>query len=419
MFRRLLVCLLLSLPGLGSARTQTQTESIVRPRRTQPAPVITESTDRPTPSADAGAEAKRLYKAGIKYGHAGLYSQAAQTLEQAVKLKPDYAEAYLSLGHAYSDLHQWDRAVDNLRKGLALKPGDKDSRNRLAFAQRMLERETTARAKTKPGDGEKATGSTISLSSSAPAAKASANEALTKIYRVGPGDVLDVRLTDDKPTQPTLFTISAAGLLEHPDLSAPLPGAGLTVEEITARIEEDLKRGPAIKNQKVSVAVEEYISHTILVSGLVKEPGTKSMKREGIPLYVVVADAQPLTEAGRVSVQRNQSNESFMIDLLDTPAMNMLVRTGDVVTLLENEAQFFYVSGQVKSPGEKPFRRGLTLTQAIIAAGGLSRNSKQAQLARDKGKGFLVMTHYKLKDIESGKVPDPLLQAGDRITIIE
>ena len=106
-------------------------------------------------------------------------------------------------------------------------------------------------------------------------------------------------------------------MLEHPDLSTPLPSAGLTIEEITARIEEDLKRRSAIKNPKVSVAVQEYISHTILVSGLVKEPGTKSMKREGIPLYVVVADAQPLPEAGRVSVQRNQSNESFMIDLLD------------------------------------------------------------------------------------------------------
>jgi protein involved in polysaccharide export with SLBB domain len=88
-----------------------------------------------------------------------------------------------------------------------------------------------------------------------------------------------------------------------------------------------------------------------------------------------------------------------------------------VVTLLENEAQFFYVSGQVKSPGEKSFRRGLTLTQAISAAGGLSKNSKAAQVARDKGKGFLEVTHYKLKEIESGKVPDPILQPGDRITI--
>jgi polysaccharide export outer membrane protein len=415
MFRRLLVCALLFLPDLSSALAQDQTDPVVRPRRTQPAAVATQSNDRPAQSADTGAEARRLYKIGVKYGHAGLYSQAAQTLEQALQLKPDYADAYLSLGHAYYDLHQWERAVDSLQRGLALKPGDKTSQNRLAHAQKLLEQRAAQAKRTtaNTGDGAPAMGSNISLGGSAPT-----NDALTKIYRVGPGDVLDVRLTEGTPGQSTLFTISAAGLLEHPDLSTPLPSAGLTAEEITTRIEEDLKRRGAIKNPKVSVAVQEYISHTILVSGLVKEPGTKSMKREGIPLYVVVADAQPLPEAGRVSVQRNQSNESFMVDLLDAPGMNMLIRTGDVVTLLENEAQFFYVSGPVKSPGEKPFRRGLTLTQAIIAAGGLSKNSKEAQLARDRGKGFLSVTHYKLKDIDSGKVPDPVLQPGDRITII-
>jgi polysaccharide biosynthesis/export protein len=414
MFRRLLVCALLFLPDLSSALAQDQTDPVVRPRRTQPA-VATQSKDRPAQSPDAGAEARRLYKIGIKYGDAGLYSQAVQTFEQALKLKPDYADAYLSLGHAYYDLHQWERAVDNLQRGLALKPGDKNSQNRLAHAQKLLEqrRAQTKRPNVDNGDGAPPIGSNISLGGSA-----RAHDALTKIYRVGPGDVLDVRLIEGTPTQSTLFTISAAGLLEHPDLSTPLPSAGLTVEDITTRIEEDLKRHGAIKNPKVSVAVQEYISHTILVSGLVKEPGTKSMKREGIPLYVVVADAQPLPEAGRVSVQRNQSNESFMVDLSDAAGMKMLVQTGDVVTLRENEAHFFYVSGPVKSPGEKPFRRGLTLTQAIIAAGGLSKGSKQAQLARDKGKGFLVVTHYKLKDIESGKVPDPVLQPGDRITII-
>jgi polysaccharide export outer membrane protein len=371
---------------------------------------------------EANAEAKRLYKVGVKYGQAGLYHEAAETLEQVVKLKPDYGDAYLSLGHAYFDLHQWDKTIEILQKGLALK-GDKVSRLRLAHAQRMLARQTTARDE-RPGDNDKAILSKTSLREPEPSGAATPktsadDDDLTKIYRVGPGDVLDVRLTEAAQSQPTLFTITAAGLLEHPDLTAPLPSAGLTVEEIAARIEADLKQSPTIKNPKVSVAVQEYISHTILVSGLVKEPGTKSFKREGIPLYVVVADAQPLPEAGRVSVQRNQSNESFMIDLLEASAMNMLVHPGDVVTLLENQAQFFYLSGPVKSPGEKIFRRGLTLTQAIIAAGGLSKNSKEAQLARDNGKGFLVVTRYKLKDIDSGKVPDPVIQPGDRITIID
>jgi len=92
---------------------------------------------------------------------------------------------------------------------------------------------------------------------------------------------------------------------------------------------------------------------------------------------------------------------------------------GDVITFQPAVAQFIYVGGEVQHPGEKKFHRGLTLTQAIIAAGGVPRNSKEARLARDNGKGFLAVSRYKLKDIDSGKLPDPLMQPGDRITVIK
>jgi protein involved in polysaccharide export with SLBB domain len=73
----------------------------------------------------------------------------------------------------------------------------------------------------------------------------------------------------------------------------------------------------------------------------------------------------------------------------------------------------------VKAPGEKTFRRGLTLTQAILIAGGLNGKAKEARLSRDSGNGFLVMTRYKLQDIDSGKRPDPVIQPGDRITVVK
>jgi protein involved in polysaccharide export with SLBB domain len=88
-----------------------------------------------------------------------------------------------------------------------------------------------------------------------------------------------------------------------------------------------------------------------------------------------------------------------------------------VITLHPNVTQYIYVGGEVKLPGEKTYRRGLTLTQAIIAAGGAMPKSKEARLGRGDGKGFLVVTRYKLKDIESGKEPDPVIKPGDRIMI--
>jgi len=85
--------------------------------------------------------------------------------------------------------------------------------------------------------------------------------------------------------------------------------------------------------------------------------------------------------------------------------------------LLANVTQFLYIGGEVKSPGEKTYRRGLTLTQALIAAGGVTNKAKEARLGRDDARGFLTVTRVKLKDIESGKVPDPQVRPGDRITI--
>ena len=200
-------------------------------------------------------------------------------------------------------------------------------------------------------------------------------------------------------------------------LAEPMLSRGLTVEEISANFEADLKRRALIETPKVSVGVRDYASHTILVSGLVKDSGTKILRREAIPLYVVVADAQPLPEAAKLTVVRSESNETFEIDLAEASEMNLLVRPGDVITLLPNVTQFIYVGGEVKLPGEKTYRRGLTLMQAIISAGGVTPKSKEARLGRDDGKGFLVVTRYKLKDIESGKIPDPAIKPGDRIMI--
>ena len=172
-------------------------------------------------------------------------------------------------------------------------------------------------------------------------------------------------------------------------------------------------------NPKVSIGVRDYASHTILVSGLVKDSGTKILRREAIPLYVVVADAQPMPEAARVTVLRNESNQTFDVDLTESSEMNLLVRPGDVITVHPNVTQFIYIGGEVKLPGEKTYRRGLTLTQALIAAGGVTPKAKEARLGRDDGKGFLVVTKFKLKEIESGKVQDPTVKPGDRITIKE
>jgi len=437
------VVALLCGPCAGFVLAQTATNYADDPKNTR-------TTER-TVSPEAKTEAKRLYKEGVKYGLAGLFPQAVEILQRSVKLDPENGDARFALGHAYFDLKQYRNAIESLKAAVELNPKDAEARDRLGLARAMLwekdsarrveeRRETTPppvaqqvsiNAKAPP-TSEKAEQPQVSMNVKAPPTPekaeepsddgnaAAANEiALTKLYRVGPGDVLDIRVNDNASQQSTLFTITPAGLLEHPMLAEPLPAGGLTVDEIGSRLESELKRRALVENPKVSVGVRDYASHMVLVSGLVKDSGTKILRREAIPLYVVVADAQPLPEAARVTVLRNESRETFEIDLTEASEMNVLVRPGDVITLLPHVTQFVYIGGEVKLPGEKTYRRGLTLTQAIISAGGVTSKAKEVRLGRDDGKGFLVVTSVKLKDIESGKVQDPFVKPGDRITIRE
>ena len=424
-------------------------------------PVLAQSTFyrdvAPSPH-EPYTESKRLYREGVKYALAGLYAQAAQIFQQAVKLDPQFADAHFALGHAYADMGRWQNAIDSFQRALALNPNDVEAQDRLDQARDMLARQTGQKFEKKPEKKEipktepapqpvaeqislnakpiapatttaaatqaepssPDTSTTITNEATETSANAAAKElALTKLYRVGPGDVLDIRINDASAPQSTLFTVTPAGLLEHPLLAEPLHVGGLSVEEISTAIETDLKRRALSETPNVSVGVRDYASHTILVSGLVKDSGTKILRREAIPLYVVVADAQPLPEAARVTVLRSEANETYEIDLGEPAQMNLLVRPGDVITLQPNVEQFLYIGGEVKSPGEKTFRRGLTLTQAIIAAGGVTPKAKEARLGRDDGHGFLTVTRVKLKDIESGKVPDPAVRPGDRIMLVK
>jgi len=450
---------------------------------TSASPVSAQSNlhrDFATSSRETYSESKRLYKEGVKYALAGLFTQAAEIFQQAVKLDPDFADAHFALGHAYFDLGQWQKAAESFQRALELNPNDTEAQKRMDYARNMLtggpvkekskKKESaaasdpahkpaaeqvsfTAKTPAPPEsatdlptrttdrtndsstpapstpDGATASPATTSDSGNTPAntadssgteVNAAANEfGLTRLYRVGPGDVLDVRVNDSQSPQSTLFTVTPAGLLEHPLLAEPLHVSGMSVEEIGATMEADLKRRALMETPKVSVGVRDYASHTILVSGLVKDSGTKILRREAIPLYVVVADAQPLPEAARVAVVRSEANQTFEADLNQPTEMNILVRPGDVITLSANVTQFLYVGGEVKSPGEKTYRRGLTLTQAILAAGGTTNKGKEARLGRDDGHGFLTVTKFKLKEIESGKIADPVVHPGDRITIME
>jgi polysaccharide biosynthesis/export protein len=368
------------------------------------------------------AEAKKYYELGQKFGHANLFKQAAEVFQKSIDLKPDYADAYFGLGHAYYDLGRWEEAIRAFERVIELNPRDKEAFTRLHDAETKLRAQegTLSRPENSSATGDRmalAVNPITNSSATAPTLTDPDGAALLALYKVGPGDVLEISLPDTPGYQATLFTVTANGLLEHPLLDQPLKVAGLTQEEITVNLGENIARGSNSGKGRVLVAVREYNSHTIMVSGLVKEPGTKTLQREAIPLYVVLADAQPLPEAGQVVIVP-RAGEPVHLDLLESRSRTVLVRPGDVITVQATPMSYFYVGGEVKNPGERLFRPGLTLIQAILSAGGVTENGKRVELGRERGDGLLTTISYKLKDIHSGKLPDVPIQPGDRIVVV-
>jgi protein involved in polysaccharide export with SLBB domain len=237
---------------------------------------------------------------------------------------------------------------------------------------------------------------------------------MTGIYRVGTGDVLDIRLLNTPTRNSTLYTVLPGGLLEYPLAGDPFGVTGMTTDEIAERLRSLIK---IYDKPQLSVNVREYQSHSVIVTGLVNDPGLKYLRREAVPLYVVITEAQPRTEAARAVIMR-QGSPNMTVDLSDTNAMATLLLPGDVIKLAAALPQFYFVGGAISEPGQKDFHPGLTLTQAILAAGGATRfASSDVKVSRQGADGRLVITKYNLKKVGEGKIPDPILQPGDRIEI--
>jgi len=239
---------------------------------------------------------------------------------------------------------------------------------------------------------------------------------LTEIYRVGVGDVLDIRLLNSASKSSTLFTVVAGGLIDLPIAGGTISVAGLTPEEIQNIISAELKRRAVDDKAQVSVGVRQYLSHSVTVTGLVVNPGTRFLRREMVPLYVVLAESQLRNDGGRVVVLRG-GTPGQPHDLSDPATLNLTVQPGDVITVTTRPQEFYYIGGRINFPGQKLFQPGITLLQALLAAGGTGKQDNRVEISREGADGRLVTTGFTIKQIKSGAVQDPKLQPGDRIEV--
>lgn len=70
----------------------------------------------------------------LTYYQQGAYEKCIDACNKALKLKPDYADAYSNMGAAYNMLKQWDNAIDACNKALKIDPQHKLAKGNLNWA---------------------------------------------------------------------------------------------------------------------------------------------------------------------------------------------------------------------------------------------------------------------------------------------
>lgn len=243
----------------------------------------------------------------------------------------------------------------------------------------------------------------------------------TEIYKIGVGDILFVSLQNAPARDSTYFTVLNDGTIDYPLAGELVSVSGLTTDEIEDLLREKIT---LYENPQISVRVRDYASHRITVLGLVEKPGEKFLQREAIPLFVIKAEAIVQPNADQVTIRRADST-THTLSLKDSKTDETLIMAGDIVEfsvdenkMNSNQNQFYFIGGAIFNSGQKDFHQGLTLSQAVLAAGGLRKsNVRQVVIRRKNAEGLLISTTYNLKEIKDGKNPDPLIEAGDTIEI--
>ncbi|MBK7393333.1 MAG: polysaccharide biosynthesis/export family protein [Chloracidobacterium sp.] len=243
----------------------------------------------------------------------------------------------------------------------------------------------------------------------------------TETYNIGIGDVLFVNLKN-APNASGYYTVREDGTIDFPLAGENVLVKNKTAREIITMIESAVT---LYSNPQVEVKVREFSSHKINVTGMAERKGERTIQREAVPLFVVRADVNVDPTATKVLIRRNELANVESFDLSDAKTDNILIYPGNSVEFAADErgkvlstTGFYYIAGEINAAGQKEYVTGMTLFQAIIAAGGAKGNPKKALIRRKGEKGALNVADYDLRAIKSGKSTDPVLSPGDMIEIV-
>lgn len=255
-------------------------------------------------------------------------------------------------------------------------------------------------------------------------------------YRIGVGDVLDIRVFNKPQFSRDGVRVDSRGLIRMPLIPGEIQAACRSEQDLASDI--TTRYLDYLRNPQVDVFIKDYQSQPVAVLGAVRVPSRFQLQRRVRLLELLSHVGGPTENAGR-SIQivhtalpsicetsaQSDTEGSGALDnykLSDTlkgeEQANPYVHSGDVVSIPEAEQAF--VVGNVLRPAAISLREKITVSRAIAMSGGTLPDTKSERVRivrQPPGSTAKTEIFVDLKAIDQRKAEDVALQAGDIVDV--
>jgi polysaccharide export outer membrane protein len=190
-------------------------------------------------------------------------------------------------------------------------------------------------------------------------------------YVIGPGDVLEIQVWDNKALEQTTF-VRPDGKISLP-LVGEIQAGGLTVRQFQDALVEAYTR--TVKAASVTVIVKEIRSRPVYFVGGFAKPGVEQLTRDLALMQAISMAGGLLPGADGENAFVLRGGQRIPVDVTrliqkGDVSQNLQLQVGDTVVV--PVADSVYVQGEVKNPGAVKSTVDLTILKAISQAGGLT-----------------------------------------------
>jgi len=253
-------------------------------------------------------------------------------------------------------------------------------------------------------------------------------------YRIGTGDVLDIRIYNRPQLSREAVRVEGSGMIRMPLIETEIQASCLTEGELAKEIATRYTK--YYRNLQVDVFIKGYHSRQVAIIGAVNDQSRFELQRRVRLLELLTYAKGPSARAGQTvnvvhstdtspckQANENEDATAFssykLSDVLEgKPEANPYLEAGDIVTV--PEADQVYVVGNVFMPLTIALREPITLTRAIAMAGGLKQDTRKDKirvLRQEPGTSVRKEITVDLYAIEKKRSEDLALAPNDIIDV--